>query len=83
MIVGNYLRSFAGMLALLLKVLGFLGLGFAGFNAYLKIFANDEQLIAYAGSTRSLDMNFTVLAISLIFVALGKIIDNTNPPETD
>ena len=84
MIVGNYLRSFAGMLSLLLKVLAFIGLLFGGLNAYFKLFLDDAKLIEYTGfSTRSLDLNITCLAFSLIFLALAKIIDNTNPPEND
>ena len=71
------------MLFKVLKFVGFLGLVLSGFNAFLKIFANDEQLAALAGISRNLNPNLTVIAFSLIFIALAKIIQNTNPAEQD
>ena len=72
------------MLALLLKVSAVLGILLAGSNGYFKLFFDDAALTAVQGSTgRGLDPNLVMLAFSLIFFALAKIIDNTNPPETD
>ena len=71
------------MLLKVLNWLGVLGLTLSCLNATLKIFANDETLLAFAGRSRNLNINLHVLAFSLIFLALARIIQNTTPAEKD
>ncbi|MFT6025590.1 MAG: hypothetical protein ACI9PY_003732 [Ascidiaceihabitans sp.] len=59
---------------IVLRVVGWLGVFLAGYNAGLKLFAGDETLRAFAGSSRSLDLNIMVFAFCLLFLALAKIL---------
>lgn len=58
----------------ILKIIGWLGLAIAGFNAAIKIFADDETALRYAGPGRDLDLNISIAAFCLIFLALAAIL---------
>lgn len=57
-----------------LRAVGWLGIVLFGSNAAIKIFASDEVALRYAGPGRELDLNITVAAFCLIFLALAAIL---------
>lgn len=57
-----------------LNIVGWLGLAIAGFNAAIKIFADDETALRYAGPGRDLDINISIAAFCLIFLSLAAIL---------
>ncbi len=61
-------------MVILLQVLGWLGIVAGLFNASIKLFAGDDALLRYAGPSRDLDLNLTVLVFSLILLALAQIL---------
>ena len=62
-------------MVILLRVVGWFGISLAAFNAYFKLFADDETALRYAGPGRDLDLNISVFAFCLIFLALAAILD--------
>lgn len=58
-----------------LKIIGWLGIAASGFNASMKLFADDATALRYAGPGRDLDVNISVFAFCLIFLALAEILD--------
>ncbi|MEO0743956.1 MAG: hypothetical protein AAFY49_01285 [Pseudomonadota bacterium] len=61
-------------MVILLQVLGWLGIVSGLFNAFIKLFADDDALLRYAGPSRDLNLNLTVLVFSLILLALAQIL---------
>ncbi|SLN63984.1 hypothetical protein ROA7450_03367 [Roseovarius albus] len=59
---------------LILRVFGWLGIASSGFNAAIKLFANDEAVRRYAGIDRDLDLNISIAAFCLLFLALASIL---------
>ena len=45
-----------------------------GFNGAIRLFADDQAVHRYAGSSRDVDSALTVLVVGLIFIALAAII---------
>lgn len=58
-----------------LRVIGWLGIILSLWNGYTKLFGSDFAVARYAGGTRDIDLNITVLAFCLIFLALAAILD--------
>lgn len=58
----------------LLQIIGWFGIAASIINGYFKLFGNEYELKRYAGSTRNLDLNISVLAFCLIFLALAAIL---------
>ncbi|MBY6056778.1 hypothetical protein [Leisingera daeponensis] len=61
-------------MVVVLRVFGWLGLALFGSNAAIKLFATDEFALRYAGPGRDFDLNITVGAFCLIFLALAAIL---------
>lgn len=61
------------MFIVILKLLGGLGLFLSVFNASIKLFGSQEALLAYAGSSRNLNVNLLTISICIIFLALASI----------
>ena len=59
---------------IILRIVGWLGMFSTAFNAFIKFFGDDEALRRYAGPSRDLDLNITIFAFSLIFLALASIL---------
>ncbi len=68
-------------MVLILRLLGWLGLAVSGLNAALKLFADDEAAARYAGGNRDLDMNISIGAFCLIFLALAAILSELRKPQ--
>lgn len=58
----------------LLKGLGWLGIIAASLNASIKLFADDNMALRYAGPGRDLDLNISVISFCLLFLALAYIL---------
>ncbi|WP_299933003.1 hypothetical protein [uncultured Pelagimonas sp.] len=61
-------------MVLILRILGWFGIVIAMFNAAIKLFADAEAVRRYAGADRNLDSNVSIIAVSLIFLALASIL---------
>jgi hypothetical protein len=61
-------------MVLVLRILGWFGLAASGFSASFKLFANDETALRYAGPGRDLDLNISIAAFCLLFLALASIL---------
>ena len=57
-----------------LRIIAWFGMGTSSFNAYFKLFANDATALRYAGPGRDLDVNISIFAFCLIFLALAAIL---------
>ena len=57
-----------------LRLVGWFGMLISGSNAAIKLFADDATALRYAGPGRDLDLNITVAAFCLIFLALAAIL---------
>ena len=62
------------ILVWILRIVGWLGIFAASFNSWFKLFADDETALRYAGPGRDLDLNISMLAFCLIFLALAAIL---------
>ncbi len=58
-----------------LRSIGWAGIALSGFNACIKLFADEHTLRQLAGSSRDLDLNISVVAFCLIFLALAAILE--------
>ncbi|WP_065331242.1 hypothetical protein [Tritonibacter mobilis] len=58
-----------------LRIIGWIGMIMSVFNACIKLFADQHTLRQLAGSSRDLDLNITVVAFCLIFLALAAILE--------
>ncbi len=61
-------------MVLILQVVGWFGITASAFNAGFKLFADAETALRYAGPGRDLDINISVVAFCLIFLALASIL---------
>ncbi|MFY0595795.1 MAG: hypothetical protein JXQ85_05145 [Cognatishimia sp.] len=62
-------------MVMLMRGIGWFGVFIGGLNAGIKLFGSDEALQAMAGNSRDLDLNITILAFSIIFLALAAILE--------
>lgn len=58
-----------------LRVIGWFGVSVSLANIAIKIFGTEETVIRYAGGSRDLDYNISVIAFCLIFLALAAILE--------
>jgi len=58
-----------------LRIIGWIGMIMSVFNACIKLFADQHTLRQLAGSSRDLDLNISVVAFCLIFLALAAILE--------
>ncbi len=58
----------------ILRLIAWFGISMSGFNAYFKLFADDETAQRYAGPGRDLDVNISIFAFCLIFLGLAAIL---------
>ena len=58
----------------LLSALGGLALIVAFLNGAIKLFGSNESVARYAGADRDLDLNISVAAIGIVFLALSAIL---------
>ncbi len=59
---------------IVLRVIGWFGIVASVFNAGIKILADDQTALRYAGPGRDLDFNISVAAFCLLFLALASIL---------
>lgn len=62
-------------LVLLMRIIGGFGVFAGGLNAAIKLFGSVEAVLSMAGGSRDLDVNITMLAFSIIFLALASILE--------
>ena len=62
------------IMVLILRIVGWFGIAVSGFNAGFKLVADDETVLRYAGPDRDLDINISIMAFCLIFLALAAIL---------
>ena len=58
----------------LLRVIGWLGITLSLWNGATKLFGSDWAVARYTAGSRDIDLNITVLAFCLIFLALASIL---------
>ena len=58
----------------ILRIIGWLGIFASCFNGYFKLFADHATALQYAGPGRNLDVNISIIAFCLIFLALAAIL---------
>lgn len=63
------------MLKYVLSGIGCLIIASTVLNISIKLFASDDAVLRYAGSSRNLDIPLTGLAVGLAFLGLAAIID--------
>lgn len=61
-------------MVVVLRIFGWFGILLSCFNGYFKVFGDDATVARYAGSSRDLDLNITIVAFCLIFLALAAIL---------
>ena len=62
------------MLKYVLAILGWIFSLSSGLNILIKLFGSDDAVLAYAGSSRNMDVASLGFAISLIFLGISKIL---------
>lgn len=70
-------------MVILLRVLGWFGLLASGLSGYFKLFGSDEVVRRYIASGRDLDLNISVAAFCLLFLALAAILSELRKMKRD
>jgi hypothetical protein len=62
------------IMVLILRIVGWFGIVVSAINGGFKLFADNENSLRYAGPGRDLDINLSIMAFCLIFLALASIL---------
>lgn len=61
-------------MVIVLRVIGWVGISIFSANGAIKLFGSDAAVREFSGGDRDLDLNISVIAFCLIFLALAAIL---------